>query len=213
MTISHHPGDETLAAYAAGTLDEGSAFVIAAHLALCTSCREAVRTFECIGGALMGEVEPSRLSRSHEGAVVQELVLAPERRAASRAIPDGASAVDRLIAIYGQGRWKWRGFGVHSADVSVPVENDVRVFLLKAAAGTKMPQHSHSGVELTLVLKGAFAHQYGRFEPGDIEEADGGIEHRPMVDSGGECICLVAMSGRLQLPGFAGKLIQPFVRI
>ncbi len=212
MTISHHPNDETLAAYAAGSLDEGSAFVIAAHLAMCPACRHSVRDFECIGGALLGDAEPSRLGRAHDGAAMQELALAPEPQLVSPPKP-GVDTVERLISLYGQGRWKWRGFGVHSADIGVPVEDGVRVFLLKAAAGTKMPQHTHSGVELTLVLKGAFEHEFGRFEPGDIEDADSQIDHRPMVDAGSECICLVAMSGRLQLHGLVGKLFQPFVRI
>ena len=102
---------------------------------------------------------------------------------------------------------------MQSADVFVPLEDGVRVFLLKAAAGTKMPQHTHSGVELTMVLTGAFEHEFGRFAPGDVEEADGGIDHRPMVDKSAECVCLVAMSGKLKLQGLAGKLFQPFVRI
>ena len=34
MTIAHHPTDATLAAFAAGTLDEGRALVVATHLSL-----------------------------------------------------------------------------------------------------------------------------------------------------------------------------------
>jgi putative transcriptional regulator len=211
--VSHHPADETLAAYAAGTLDEGSAFVIAAHLALCPLCRNAVRDFECIGGALLSAAEPVHLGRLSEGAVMQEPAEV-ERRLTRAPGPAGAgAAVDRLISVYGRGPWKWRGFGVQSADVAVPVEDGVRVFLLKAAAGTHMPQHTHSGVELTLVLKGAFEHSFGRFQAGDLEEADDSIDHRPLVDKSSECICLVAMSGQLQLQGLAGKILQPFVRL
>lgn len=213
MTIRHHPAEETLAAFAAGSLDEGSALVVAAHLAMCGQCRSLTRDYECIGGALLDEAEPVRLGRAVEGASLQELAPPPESRARHVSFGDGQSAVDRMIAIYGRGRWKWRGFGVHSADVNVPIEDGVRVFLLKAAAGTRMPQHSHSGVELTLVLKGAFSHEYGRFAVGDLEEADGGVDHQPVVDEESECICLVAMSGRLRLQGLAGKVLQPFVRL
>lgn len=215
MKISHHPSDETLSAYAAGALDEGSAFVVAAHLALCAECREAARDFECIGGALLADAEPERLDRAIAAGSLQELAPAPARAAAQalQTVRTGESHVDDLLAVYGHGRWKWRGFGVQSADVNVPVEDGVRVFLLKAAPGARMPQHSHSGVELTLVLKGAFDHAYGHFGPGDIEEADGSVDHRPVVDKSSECICLVAMSGRLELPGLAGKLLQPFIRL
>lgn len=209
MKISRHPSDETLAAYAAGTLDEGSAFVVAAHLSLCRDCREAAEDFEMIGGALLAQSDSLALGRPPEAGSLRET---PQRPRTHVHAP-GESPVDRLIALYGQGRWKWRGFGVYSAPVGVPVQDGVRVFLLRAAAGTRMPRHSHTGVEYTLVLKGAFEHEFGRFGPGDLEEADGDTDHRPLVEPDSECICLVAMSGRLQLPGITGKLLQPFVRI
>lgn len=212
MKPNRHPSDETLAAYAAGTLDEGSAFVVAAHLAMCRECRDAVDDFEAIGGVLLADAGAENLGRALDGAVMQELA-APVARAPRLPLAPGETPVDRLISIYGQRRWVWCGFGVSSAAVDVPVQDGVRVFLLKAAAGTQMPQHTHSGVERTLVLKGAFEHELGRFAAGDIEEADGETDHRPRVDASSECVCLVAMSGKLLLPGVLGKLMQPFVRI
>ncbi|MBM3609567.1 MAG: hypothetical protein FJX29_14165 [Alphaproteobacteria bacterium] len=88
----------------------------------------------------------------------------------------------------------------------------VRAFLLKAQPGTQMPQHTHEGIEWTQVLTGAFKHQFGHYDPGDFDGADENVNHRPIVDASGECICLVAMRGQLQLQGFAGRLLQPFVR-
>ena len=76
-----------------------------------------------------------------------------------------------------------------------------------------MLPHSHTGVEMTCVLVGAFRHDGGRFGPGDFDLGDEAIEHEPVVEARGECICLVAMQGRLQLNGFVGRLIQPFVRL
>jgi putative transcriptional regulator len=95
----------------------------------------------------------------------------------------------------------------------VPREAGARVFLLKAAPGTNMPHHTHKGTELTLVLRGEFSHALGSFGPGDFDEADDSVEHQPIVSAGEECICLVAMEGRLQLLGWMGRILQPFVRI
>ena len=39
------------------------------------------------------------------------------------------------------------------------------------------------------------------------------IEHRPVVEEGVECICLVALQGQIQLKSWMGRLIQPFIRI
>ena len=69
MTIAHHPSDLTLAAFAAGTLDEGRGLVVATHLATCAACRKAVRSFSRMppraGIALEdGEQSPMAADRS-----------------------------------------------------------------------------------------------------------------------------------------------------
>ena len=52
-----------------------------------------------------------------------------------------------------------------------------------------------------------------RFGPGDFEEADDDVSHRPIVDSDVPCICIAAIEGKVKLEGFVGRLLQPFVRL
>jgi putative transcriptional regulator len=88
-----------------------------------------------------------------------------------------------------------------------------RAFLLQSAPGTRMLEHTHTGTELTLVLKGSFSHQGGRYGPGDFDYGDQDVDHRPIVGEEGPCLCLVAMTGNLRMNGFLGRLISPFVRL
>ena len=62
--IGHHPKDATLAAFAAGALDEARSVVIATHLTLCEECRLAVADFEAAGGVFLETVEPAPMSDS-----------------------------------------------------------------------------------------------------------------------------------------------------
>jgi putative transcriptional regulator len=39
------------------------------------------------------------------------------------------------------------------------------------------------------------------------------VDHEPVVDSGQDCVCLVAMQGDLRLNGLLGRIMQPFVRL
>jgi putative transcriptional regulator len=102
---------------------------------------------------------------------------------------------------------------VHYRDVKIPTNNDTRVFMLKAAPGKKIPAHDHTGTELTCVLTGAFIHEGGRYAAGDCDDADQDVGHSPIIDSGEECVCLVAMQGQIRLTSMLGRLIQPFIRI
>jgi putative transcriptional regulator len=100
-----------------------------------------------------------------------------------------------------------------SGSVDVASADGVRVFMLKAAPGTRLPRHRHTGTEWTCVFEGAFSHDLGRYVAGDFDEADETMEHNPTVDATMGCVCLVALQGTISLQGLIGRLLQPLVRI
>jgi putative transcriptional regulator len=118
-----------------------------------------------------------------------------------------------LLSSYPLGDWRWIAPGLHWRSVGVAAAGSTRVFMLKAAPGIRIPQHSHDGIEWTCILQGAFRHEFGRYGAGDFDEADESVEHQPVVEGGIECICLVAMQGNIRLKSWMGRLIQPLVRI
>jgi putative transcriptional regulator len=76
-----------------------------------------------------------------------------------------------------------------------------------------MLEHTHTGIEMTCVLSGAFTQDGSRYGPGDFDLGDETIDHQPVVDPGQDCVCLVAMQGDLRLHGLIGRMVQPFVRL
>lgn len=214
MTITHHPTDLTLATFAAGKLDEGRSVVVAAHVAICPACQRMTHAIEHMGGAHLQSLPEAALAADALPVALARLgqLRAPQT---VRAAPAGRDmpVFPASLQPYELGPWRWMGPGVRWRSASVPAKSGARVFLLKAAPGTRLPHHTHTGTELTMVLTGAFAHHLGRFGAGDFEEADGSIEHQPVVEAGEDCICLVAMEGELQLLGFVGRVLQPFVRM
>jgi putative transcriptional regulator len=215
MTIIHHPSDATLSAIASGTLDEARGLVVAAHLSLCAQCRNAVHAFEAAGGALLDDVAPEAMSAGALQRAMAALgpldIIAPAIRGAAAAT--AAGDLPAPLSHYAVGPWRWIGRGVQWRPVDVASDEGVRVFMLKAAPGTKLPRHRHTGTEWTCVFDGAFTHDLGRYGAGDFDEADASVEHNPVVDAAHGCVCLVALQGHIELQGWMGRLIQPFVRI
>jgi putative transcriptional regulator len=212
MSIIHHPSDATLAAFASGSLDEARGIVVAAHLSLCAQCSDAVHAFEAAGGALLDDLAPEAMSAGALQRAMAALgpldIIAPAIRGA--AAPGDLPAP---LSHYAVGPWRWIGRGVQWRPVDVASDEGVRVFMLKAAPGTKLPRHRHTGTEWTCVFDGAFTHDLGRYGAGDFDEADASVEHNPVVDAAHGCVCLVALQGHIELQGWLGRLIQPFVRI
>ena len=211
MTIKHHPTGQTLGAFAAGTLDEAKALVVTTHIVLCAHCRKAAAGFECVAGEMLRTLPPAEMS-----ADALEKTLARLDTSLPEAMSAPASSENiRLpapLASYEQGPWRWLGRGIEFRAIDVPAGPDVRVFMLKAAPGIRLPHHKHTGTEWTCVIQGAFSHEGGHFGAGDFDEADETIEHHPVVEAGDVCICLVALHGRVKLQGWAGRLLQPLLR-
>jgi len=76
-----------------------------------------------------------------------------------------------------------------------------------------VPDHGHRGLELTLVLQGAFADASDTFARGDVEIADEAVEHIPVALAGADCICLAATDAPLRFRGWIPRLAQPLLRI
>ena len=91
--------------------------------------------------------------------------------------------------------------------------DDATARLLYIPPGTAVPDHSHSGTELTLVLQGAFADEDDYFAAGDIEVADGDVKHAPMAAEGEACICLAVTEAPLKFSKLFHKTVQPFLNI
>jgi putative transcriptional regulator len=108
-------------------------------------------------------------------------------------------------------RWKSLGLGVRQSILASDNEGSVR--LLYIPPGQAVPDHSHNGLELTLVLQGSFSDATGRFRVGDLEVADQTLEHTPVADPGAPCICLAATDAPLRFNALVPRLLQPFFRI
>lgn len=221
MNASHHPSDDLLWSYAAGSMDEPSSILIATHLALCPACRSVVAKAECVGGALFEDVEPaavqadalsSILARLDEEGESQPIRVQPVQPVEHDAIGLPRPLKDYVPKSVKALSWRWLGPGVHYSAIEMTAKGP-KVGLLRIAPGTKVPMHGHSGNEMTMVLSGGYTDATGNYQRGDVEAADDGLVHQPIADAGEECVCLVVTEGELQPTGLIAKALQPFFRI
>jgi putative transcriptional regulator len=214
MTVAHHPDDATLMSYAAGSLPEALAVVTAAHLAQCSHCRRKLSVMERIGGALLAGLDVASVGRT------------PMPKPSGETTRHAAEPLSRLPAKTGELpmpladlvgpdlsvlHWKRLLPGVWRHEIALSGGKPGYLMLLRADPGRAIPQHGHGGSELTLVLRGAYADETGRYECGDCADLDEDIEHRPVADAKVGCVCVVASETRPRLAGFLGRLMQPFI--
>jgi putative transcriptional regulator len=214
VKISHHFDDATLMAYSAGTLPQGMALLVACHLHWCPHCRERMHATDAVGGALLEQLPPSHLQADAFEQLLARLdepehelcTSVPEAYANPELPAPLAQLLDKPLD---ELPWKRIGYGVKQLDLHLDGPGAAR--LLRISPGVSVPHHTHGGNELTLILKGSYNDELGRFCQGDVADLDGEVSHQPLVDTDEECICLIATDAPLKFSGLVGRLVQPFI--
>lgn len=211
LNIRHHPADDQLLAFAACTLPIGLRLVVQTHLELCPACRAQVAALRAVGGAVLDEQEAAPMrddALARAMSRIDELdaapPAAPRKVSAPPPLPEGASW-PRALADCSATRWRRIGPGMRWCRVTVPGAPEANLFLLRIGAGKYLPSHTHSGIEMTQVIYGRFHDGRALFGPGDFDLADGEVHHQPVVQDGGECICVAAVEGRLKFDGVIAR--------
>lgn len=214
MTIKHHLTDALLMGYSAGSLPEAFNLIVATHLSLCDECRARLASFDAVGGEVLESTGAAPVSdRCLDGALALIRGAVPVETAAVRCrdktLP--APVLEYVDGSLDNVKWRAVGMGVKQAILSTSPEASAR--LLYIPAGVAVPDHGHNGLELTLVLQGAFSDEEGYFARGDIEVADDEVEHLPVADISEDCICLAVTDAPLRFKGVLPRLAQPFLKI
>ena len=212
MGSSNHPDQEWFVSYAAGGLSPSFNLLLQAHLAVCSQCRYELKKAEEIGAEFMFSGEKATMDNfempNHQlGSKRDESI-----EWGSDKVTDLSQFFDHYIGTHLDGfHWMSAGKGLEVCKLSE--RNDDRMLMIRAAPGTVLPKHNHSGSELTLVLKGSYFCEDSIFKVGDIEDADDTTLHQPVVTNDSECICIAAVDGPLKFSGLTQRIAQPFLGI
>mgnify|MGYP001799643774 FL=1 len=217
MTIQHHLTEELLMAYSAGDLPEAVNLIVATHISLCDECRAALESYEAIGGAVLDTCESVAMSETSLSSVLSMIhkqdseILERETVAPAKDVVLPAPLADYVAG--GLENVKWRPVGMGVKQAVLPTSDEASARLLYIPAGTAIPDHGHEGMELTLVLKGAFQDEDGYYGRGDIEIASEDVHHTPVADISEDCICLAVTDAPLRFKGLVPRMAQPFLGI
>lgn len=219
MSIRHHLSDAFLLDYAAGNLSEGWSLAVASHLALCPDCRRRLSAMEGAAGALLEKIAVdenasddswARMKAKLGGLQAIEIKPTAPKAEATAVLPEP-------LRSYVGGdlhELKWRALGRGAYQILIETDDpETQVRLLRIPAGKPVPEHTHDGRELTLVLAGSFEDGADLFARGDIEEADDSLLHTPKATPGEDCICLAVTEAPLKFSSWIVRLMQPILKI
>lgn len=207
-----HPAPELLLDYAAGSLREVHALLVASHLAYCPDCRRQVADFESIGGVLLDEIPAEPVSDGMLDAVMARLSEPPAPPPAPAPAETARSLLPgplrRAVGAEPEAlEWVRVVPGVHVSAWALSV-GTASACLLRMGPGRRVPAHKHTDSEMLLVLQGGYSDEHGRYAVGDVAAYEPYTPHHAIGDQDGECLCLLVQDQPLVFTGPLGWLLN-----
>lgn len=227
--INHHPDDNLLTEYAAGSLDWALSLSVAAHLHFCSACRNHVAGLNAIGGTLLNHCEKagpdpgsfdSLMSRIRMQADAQseqgndtsagEATNRPILVSKNTALTNAPRVLRKLIPR--KLRWRFVSPSIKMAPL-ITGQEKYQVSLHRISLGGKAAEHDHRGKEVTLVLQGSFSDGDGVYSAGDFLVREPGQVHCPTAAQNEDCICLTVLEAPVAVTGLLGRVLNPLLSV
>lgn len=218
---AHHPDDMTLMNYAAGSLSLPQALAVSVHLCFCHECRELVKNFNHLGGALLETIKPASTDDQAFDALMATLEPhTPTRAPKQNVAPEENTRIAQhytnpllryLPAPLNDLPWQRQTKEISKFDLtSIISVKGFQVALQKISAGAKVPTHTHKGFEYTVILSGSFSDELGVYHQGDFIARDASHHHSPTALQNEDCICLTVLNAPLKFTGWY-RILNPFM--
>ncbi|ALG52601.1 transcriptional regulator [Vibrio parahaemolyticus] len=197
--MNKHPDNNLLEAYASGSIDAVSGLVVATHLETCSKCRAYVNQVEASQANTVSK-SPSEYSPEfddmfndiinaepvNDNVVIQDTAFV-NVAGKSFELPKTLVRFSDLVG-------SWRSYGGKVFSAQIDLGEDARVSLMYIGENVQIPQHTHRGLESTLVLHGGFSDEDGQYEEGDLMVRDASVKHSPFTQEGEDCLCLTVLT-------------------
>jgi putative transcriptional regulator len=217
--ISYHPTYAQLKSYVAGTLPVNTALIIASHIDLCERCQDICRVLEQeMARTEIEETQVAPLPASFDG-MMESILSGPEDvpviSSESQINPtieldgkpfDIPRALQRLVPV--QPNWSKLAGRVWLAPVSVTEDENIHFIYMEK--GAQVPEHTHRGVEHSLVLEGGFSDELGDYLTGDFTTLSHAHKHRPVTQEDEGCLVLSVVDQPLHFTSGLARLLNPF---
>jgi putative transcriptional regulator len=214
--IKHHVPNQMLEQFAQGLLPASLAAAVSIHTDMCKACRQKVMALQKACAEQTFDFELADTDFALEGfdmsAMIDQITFDSSREKVVEPTAVNVNLGDIEFQLPRP---------LQQMEVNKPVglgkiarakielgEGAIHTHLLHMGAGGEVPQHTHQGFEVTLLLQGTFEDEMGEYVPGDFIMLDGEHTHTPTSPSG--CVCLTVVSDALTFTSGLSRLLNPF---
>lgn len=221
--IKHHPKFELIQSFVNGDLPASLSAGISIHASMCPTCQQKISLLTDQVAELNFDESATNIAHSG-GDLVAEGILAMNFDDMINGITD-SDAIDVMQPVETKTiSFKDKSYELPSVLNNMMLgktahigklarkrvqldENEIHTNLLHMEPSGSVPQHTHKGFELTLLLEGSFHDEKGEYVKGDFIMLDGEHLHNPISSSG--CLCYTVANDAMHFTQGINKLLNP----
>lgn len=212
--ISLHPTQQQLHDFVEGNSVPAMALVISAHVDMCAECQMQVAAMqesaseEAFASAANCPEFSSMLANITQLPAAERIISQPEK--VKIELDGRAFNLPRPLRRYVSktGNWSHLLGKVWQAPVDLgPIGKANFIYMEK---GGRVPEHTHRGSELTLVVDGEFSDGIANYDSGDFITMDCANTHTPHSDADEGCLVFTIVDQPLHFTSGIARLLNPF---
>jgi len=214
--INFHPDMQQLDLFVAGNAEPSLALILSAHIDMCQQCMQKcqkLQQIQSIGALSEGTRLDTQLS-----SMLQTITSLPQLKDQPVALSpskilelDGKTfEVPRSLKRYVQHTGNWSRLVGKLWQAPVDLGYMGKANFIYMEKGGKVPEHTHKGSELTLVIDGQYSDGLAHYDCGDFTLLDGQHKHLPHSDVDGGCLVFTIVDRPLHFTSGIARLLNPF---
>jgi putative transcriptional regulator len=221
--IKHHPKFELLQSFVNGELPASLSAGIAIHAGMCPLCKDQISQLtEQLSYASFEEVYLDRFIVSKSDTLENTGNIDAELSIAAITQSDDIDIIEPKVekhvtfkdqvyslpsVLNNMVLGKTANIGKLARARIQLDENEIHSSLLHIEPGGSVPEHTHKGFELTVLIAGTFSDETDEYEAGDFIMLDKQHQHHPVSKEG--CLCFTVANDSLQFTQGINKLLNP----
>lgn len=221
--ISHHPKFELIKAFVNGDLPASLSAGIAIHADMCPVCQQTIAQFteqvaensfeeEYLDRFIVDENEALEVVAAIDfDHMIEDIVASSDIAIALPKVERTINFNDKTYTIPSALHSMELGKQAHIGKLTRARlqldENEIHTSLLHIQPGGGVPEHTHKGFELTVLLEGSFHDESGEYVKGDFIMLDSSHQHHPISTNG--CLCYTVANDALHFTQGINKLLNP----
>jgi putative transcriptional regulator len=216
--ISFHPNFPDLQAFSAGNCEPAMALMISAHVDMCPQCQQDCIEIQAeMAEQLFTQKSPSPPLDSQYYAMLSKITDLPVSNTAAPEVINTSIELDgkffelpRTLRRHVKNTGNWSRLVGKLWQAPVDLGDIGKANFMYMEKGGRVPEHTHKGTEMTLVVDGQYGDGISEYDCGDFTIMNNTHNHLPHSEADDGCLVFTIVDQPLHFTAGIARLLNPF---